>query len=133
MTSKTIIKRDNTTELFDINKIKKVLNIAFNNTKTDCNNIDEILNYINDELVKRNEDCYKIEDIQDLVENTLMIYKYYETAKHYIHYREGEEAKEHTDTISSIRTYIIMLNDDFEGGDDDDGMDRRKRFRRSDM
>jgi hypothetical protein len=41
----------------------------------------------------------------------------YLSSIHYIHYREGEEAKEHTDTISSIRTYIIMLNDDFEGGE----------------
>ena len=28
MTSKTIIKRDNTTELFDINKIEKVLMLS---------------------------------------------------------------------------------------------------------
>ena len=28
MASKTIIKRDNTTELFDINKIRKVLEIG---------------------------------------------------------------------------------------------------------
>ena len=85
MASKTIIKRDNTNELFDINKIKKVLEIAFNNTNTTSNNMDDILNYINEELMKTNGEFYKIEDIQDLVENTLMIYKYYDAAKHYIH------------------------------------------------
>ena len=41
----------------------------------------------------------------------------YISSIHYIHYREGEEAKEHTDTVSSIRTYIILLSDEFEGGE----------------
>lgn len=36
---------------------------------------------------------------------------------HYINYKIGEEAKEHIDTGSSIRTYIILLNDNFEGGE----------------
>jgi hypothetical protein len=35
---------------------------------------------------------------------------------HYINYKIGEEAKEHVDTGSSIRTYIILLNDSFTGG-----------------
>jgi hypothetical protein len=41
----------------------------------------------------------------------------YISSIHYINYKEGEEAKEHTDTVSSIRTYIILLNDEFEGGE----------------
>lgn len=36
---------------------------------------------------------------------------------HYINYKIGEEAKEHVDTGSSIRTYIILLNNNFEGGE----------------
>jgi predicted 2-oxoglutarate/Fe(II)-dependent dioxygenase YbiX len=36
---------------------------------------------------------------------------------HYINYKIGEEAKEHFDTGPSIRTYIILLNDEFEGGE----------------
>jgi ribonucleotide reductase alpha subunit len=108
MSLKTIIKRDNTTELFDINKIEKVLNIAFGNTNTICNNMSEILNYINGELIKKNEDCYKIEDIQDLVENTLMIYKYYETAKHYIHYRDNKtKTRNESSYLSKIPDDII--------------------------
>ena len=106
MASKTIIKRDNTNELFDINKIKKVLEIAFNNTNTTCNNMDDILNYINEELMKTNGEFYKIEDIQDLVENTLMIYKYYDAAKHYIHYRDN---KTKTRNLSS---YLSKIPDD---------------------
>ena len=36
---------------------------------------------------------------------------------HYINYQIGEEAKAHVDSGVSIRTYIILLNNDFEGGD----------------
>lgn len=36
---------------------------------------------------------------------------------HYINYKIGEDAKEHVDTGSSIRTYIMLLNDNFEGGE----------------
>ena len=36
---------------------------------------------------------------------------------HYINYKIGEEAKEHYDTGSSIRTYVILLNDNFTGGE----------------
>lgn len=36
---------------------------------------------------------------------------------HYINYKIGEEAKEHIDTGASIRTYIILLNDNFKGGE----------------
>jgi len=132
---KTIIKRDNTNELFDINKIKKVLEIAFNNTNTTCNNIDEILNYINEELMKTNEEFYKIEDIQDLVENTLMIYKYYDAAKHYIHYRDNKtKSRNNSSYLSKIpddiitpwgmlgyitykRTYARRLNEDDDNDD----------------
>ena len=41
----------------------------------------------------------------------------YLSSIHYIHYRKGEEAKEHTDTLSSIRTYIMLLSDSFKGGE----------------
>ena len=35
---------------------------------------------------------------------------------HYINYKIGEEAKEHVDTGVAIRTYIMLLNDNFKGG-----------------
>lgn len=36
---------------------------------------------------------------------------------HYINYGIGDGAKPHVDTGASIRTYIIMLNDNFKGGE----------------
>ena len=41
----------------------------------------------------------------------------YITNIHYIKYGVGDEAKQHVDTGASIRTYIMMLNDNFEGGE----------------
>lgn len=41
----------------------------------------------------------------------------YITNIHYIKYGVGDEAKQHVDTGASVRTYIIMLNDNFEGGE----------------
>jgi ribonucleotide reductase alpha subunit len=105
---KTIIKRDNTIENYDISKIEKVLIIAFKNTNTICDNITEILNYIDNELQKTNNDCYKIEDIQDLVENTLMIYKYYDTARHYINYRNNKtKSRNNSSYLSKIPDDVI--------------------------
>ena len=105
---KTIIKRDNTNENFDIDKIEKVLIIAFRNTNTKCDNMKEILNYINTELEKTNADYYKIEDIQDLVENTLMIYKYYDAARHYITYRNDKtKTRDNSSYLSKIPDDII--------------------------
>lgn len=105
---KTIIKRDNTTETFDINKIENALKIAFNNTNTEYDNMNDILSYISNELDKNNDSIYKIEDIQDLVENTLMIFKYYETAKHYIQYRNDKtKTRNNSSYLSKIPDDII--------------------------
>ena len=100
---KYITKRDGTNEEYDINKIKKALNHAFINTNIECSNLDEIINYINDELFKKDTDNYNIEDIQDLVEKTLMIYKYFDTAKHYINYRnEHNKKRNNTSYLAKI-------------------------------
>ena len=36
---------------------------------------------------------------------------------HYINYKTGEEGKRHVDSGASEKTFIILLNDDFEGGE----------------
>ena len=36
---------------------------------------------------------------------------------HYINYKEGDECKAHVDEWSSVKTFIILLNEDFEGGE----------------
>ena len=36
---------------------------------------------------------------------------------HYINYKVGDECKAHVDEWASVRTFIILLNDTFEGGE----------------
>ena len=51
-----VIKRDNTVEDFDINKINNVLELAFNNSNTVCKDINEISTNINSEILSGDKD-----------------------------------------------------------------------------
>lgn len=99
----TITKRDGTIQDYDIDKIRSVLLKAFVNTNVECSNIDEIIGYINSELNGNSKNNYHIEEIQDLVEKTLMLYKYFDTARHYINYRnEHNKNRDNTSYLSKI-------------------------------
>lgn len=86
-----VINRDNTISDYDINKIEKVLHLAFNNSNTICNNIKYLINIINEEIMElyKNTSNINIENIQNIVEKNLMKCSYYDTAKHYIEYRKS--------------------------------------------
>ena len=81
--TKYITKRDGTQEDFNIDKIRSALNKAFINTNSNCDNFDDLISYINNEIsnsiVNDNSNHINIENIQDIVERALMIYKYYDT------------------------------------------------------
>jgi len=102
-----IKKRDETLVIFDINKIKNALLKAFENTNVENPSIDDIISHINNELINKNKNIYDIEEIQDVVEKTLMIFKYYDTAKHYINYRnEHNKNRNNTSYLSKIPNNI---------------------------
>jgi len=106
--NKFIKKRDETIENFDTNKVKNALIKAFNNTNVNNFSIDDIISHINSELNNKNTDIYYIEDIQDLVEKTLMLFKYFDTAKHYINYRnEHNKIRDNSSYLSKIPDNII--------------------------
>ena len=79
-----IIKNDGSFIDYDITRIKDDLNNAFYNTKTVCDDLDDILKYI-DEILKFDKTItgYTFNEIQDIVENSLRDFKYYETADEY--------------------------------------------------
>lgn len=99
-----VIKRDNSYQEYNINKIRNVLNLAFENSNTTCSNLEKIVTFI-DQEIKGNENI-NIEDIQDIVEKTLMIYNYFATAKHYIEYRNKRNQER------KYNTYISKIPDD---------------------
>ena len=103
----TITKRDGTTEEFNIIKIKNALNNAFKNTNVNCNNFNELISHINNEISLTNNDNINIEIIQDIVEKSLMVFKYYDTAKHYINYRaEHNKNRNNVSYLSKIQDNI---------------------------
>ena len=97
----TVIKRDGSTEPFEINKIKTAINKAFSANNQICNefeNLEHILSLYNKESVS-------VEEIQDLVEKWLMEGGWFDVAKSYILYREKHKElrfiKERVDWIDN--------------------------------
>jgi hypothetical protein len=107
----------------DLKKIKEVYNIGEEGVG------DDIDNQYNKRVKKEHYNTKIIEAktfFCDLYNKELVeiIKKYIELNKneyisniHYINYEVGEGAKEHDDTAGSDKTYIIMLNNDYKGGD----------------
>jgi ribonucleotide reductase alpha subunit len=130
-----IKKRDETLVKYDIDKIKNALLKAFFNTNVNEPLINEILIHIDNELINRKKEIIEIEEIQDIVEKTLMLFKYFDTAKHYINYRnEHNKNRDNTSYLTKIpnniktkwgmlgyvtykRTYSRRLNEDNENDD----------------
>lgn len=111
-------------EINDINLIKQVYRNGEENTGDIESNpynkrIDK--NNYSSELVK-SETFFcdtRNKELVDIVKKYININETteYISNMHYINYKIGEEAKQHVDTGSSIRTYIILLNDNFKGGE----------------
>ena len=105
--SMLVTKRDNTIEEYDIKKIENVLNLAFQNSNTTCNNnMDDLVNEITEAVSKHDAVKIHIENIQNIVEKTLMKFGYFDTAKHYIEYRHTRQENRNTEG------YISKIPDD---------------------
>ena len=84
-----VIKRNGEFQEFDFNKIKNAINKAFNTEyKTDAP--EELIDYLKAICGSFTEDK-TVEEIQDLVENSLMEFKWFDVARAYIVYREKHE------------------------------------------
>lgn len=89
----TVIKRDNTEEDFDISKIKNAI-LKSCNPSSDYTDIDDIVKNINNIiLAKQLPIRISIEDIQDIVENSMMKFGMYNEVKSYIIYRNDRRVK----------------------------------------
>jgi len=87
-----VIKRDKTEQIYEEDKIKNVMKIAFDNTGVRSKDIlqkltDNVTEIIH--MFKNDENKISIEVIQDIVEKVLMKYNYFSTAKHFILYRNN--------------------------------------------
>ena len=82
-----VIKRDGTLQPFDFKKIENAVNKAFN-SKYKTNAPDEFIDYLR-VICNSFTENKTVEEIQDLVENSLMEFKWFDVAKAYILYREN--------------------------------------------
>lgn len=81
-----VIKRDGTLQPFDFTKIKNAVNKAFNAVEGD-DAPDNFIGYLEAVVSTLTEDK-TVEEIQDIVEKSLMEFKWYDVARAYIVYRE---------------------------------------------
>jgi hypothetical protein len=107
----------------DIEIIKKIYNKGEENVGDDINNVYNKRfkkEDYNTNLVSAKTffcDLYNVELIDIIKKNIKILPDEYIANVHYINYGVNDEAKQHVDTGASVRTYIIMLSDNFEGGE----------------
>jgi ribonucleoside-triphosphate reductase len=106
-------KRNGKVEEFNSDKIKKAIEKAFKSTNINVENelLIQITNKVVDKLNKQFENYPHIENIQDIVEETLFEFGYFNVAKNYIAYREKHDILRSdsfafVDAISSISEYV---------------------------
>jgi len=105
-----IIRRDQTVADYDVSKIENALSLAFKNSKTCCDNFDDLIGNIKTEInnIAENNTNIDIENIQSIVENNLMKYQYFDTARHYIDYRKTKDkSRNNTSYISKIPDDVV--------------------------
>src|SRR3989338_6880183 len=108
-----VIKRDKTKSNYDIKKIENVLKLAFTQTNITCDEttfkliVSNIDNQTRNSIDIEHNEIF-IEKIQDIVEQSLMKYHFYETAKHYIQYRLTRNEKRKTESyVSKIKDNVV--------------------------
>ena len=103
-----IVKRDSSVIDYDGDKIKNALEKAFKSTNVECSNWDNILDNIYTDIKNIGQEKVDIKSIQKIVENNLMKYEYYDTARHYIEYRKKQ------DEIRDSSAYLKKIPDNID-------------------
>ena len=104
-----VIKRDGSVVLFDITKIIEAIKRSFVSVER---NVDEsILNLLALQVTSKFDEKavdqkISVEDIQDLVENTLMEAGYNDVAKRYILYRKNHEKIRNNNTLLDYKKIV---------------------------
>ena len=108
-----VIKRDGQEKSFDLNKIKIALQKANNETQElSDDDIVKVINYVFNECSKIKRSI-PVEEIQEIVENALMKYNYFETAKSYIKYRYQRALNRKQNTIDAqVLTTVNLENEE---------------------
>ena len=102
-----VVKRDNTLQKFDVNKIRNAIKAAFNSVDQTID--DETLTLVINELSLKN--MMYIEDIQNQIEQVLMSLDYFDAGKAFMLYRQKrKELRELTEKKEFLRSYADASN-----------------------
>lgn len=104
-----VIKRDNTEVPYNDEKIAIALAGAFAEVGKELND-SHVLDKIEEEIFDRDYEAISVEEIQDIVEETLMTLGYYEEAKAYIRYRYLHELNRKRNIEKNIEEKLLASN-----------------------
>lgn len=109
-----VIKRNGSEVEFDLNKIRRAISKANSEKHADLTEADlideETLNTICNRVLtkcKRYNRAISVEEIQDIVEDSLMFYNKYNLAKHYIKFRYQKELDRRANTTDARILSIV--------------------------
>ena len=106
-----VIKRNGTVTNYCGDNIKKAISKSFaeNNNEVSPQQMEDILSLVEKDILQL--DCYSVENIQDVVEKTLMATGYYDVAKRYILYRERRTQLRKSRSNITSKIAIPQLDD----------------------
>ena len=106
--NQVVIKRDGLEKSFDIVCIEEAIKKAASAASKEINDFDEIISKITNKL---NKEKMTVEEIQDVIEHTLMVSKYKDVAKKFIEYRhERDLARNKKSSLFQAINGIIEQN-----------------------
>ena len=107
-----VIKRDGKEKNFDPNKIKLAIEKANKETgELSVDDLNKVCNYVFNECNKIKRSI-SVEEIQEIVENALMKYNFFETAKNYIKYRYQRALNRKQNTIDAQVLSTVNLENE---------------------
>ena len=105
----TIIKRDGTEVTYDLEKIAVAISGAFLDLQEEFDD-DYVLDTIEEKIKKTCKSSISVEEIQDMVEDSLIEHGYIEEAKKYIRYRYDHELARKQKLEDNIREKLLAEN-----------------------
>lgn len=112
-------KRNGEIVPYDLEKISIAISGAFQDFDEEFEDID-VLNSIDDDLYNWDEDPIDIEDIQDLVEDTLLNFGYRQEAKAYIRYRYEHELARQKELEKQVEDKLLAKQIDNQNANIDE-------------
>ena len=110
--NQVVIKRDGLEKNFDIACIEEAIKKAAIAADKEINDFDDIISKITNKL---NKEKVTVEEIQDVIEHTLMVSKYKDVAKKFIEYRHERDLARQSKSkiIRDVEGFLSQSSDEF--------------------